>query len=106
MPGDTSIQAVETNKEKSCLFKMTFFPGIPTPGPTQTANAYPAPKFKFSPVNDAQIHRAISKLGPYKTPRPDGIPNIMLTKCMDLVVPHLGPLYHATFKLGIYPEQW
>ena len=106
MPGDTSIQAVEMNEEKSRLFKTTSFPGIPTPGPTQPANAYPVPKFKFSLVNDAQIHHAISKLGPYKTPGLDGIPNIMITKCADLVVLHLGPLYHATFKLGIYPEQW
>src|SRR5882724_261459 len=104
-PGDTSMQAAEMNEEKSCLFKMTFFPGIPTPGPTQPVNSYPAPKFTFSLVNDAQIHCMISKLGHYKTPRLDSIPNIMLTNCMDLVVLHLGPLYHATFKLGIYPEQ-
>src|SRR5882724_1296221 len=27
-------------------------------------------------------------------------------KCADLLIPHLGPLYWETFKLGMYPDRW
>ena len=63
-------------------------------------------KFKFIPVTDKKIYPTIMKLGPHKAPGLDGIPNVVLVHCMDLVVPHLGPLYCATFKLGVYPTQW
>jgi len=48
----------------------------------------------------------IKRLGPYKAPGPDGIPNAMLIWNADLIVPYLGPLYRVTFKLGIYPDNW
>src|SRR5882724_12518771 len=53
-----------------------------------------------------QIHRVICQLGPQKAPGPDGITNIVFIKCADLLVPHLGPIYHATFELRVYPAQW
>ena len=37
---------------------------------------------------------------------PDGIANIVFIRCTDLLVPHLGPIYRATFSLGTYPKQW
>ena len=49
----------------------------------------------------------ISKLGAYKGPRPDGIPKIViLIQCADIILPHLGPLYQASVKLGAYPKCW
>jgi len=27
-------------------------------------------------------------------------------KCPHLLVPHLGPIYHATFELRVYQAQW
>jgi len=64
------------------------------------------PKFAFTPITDDQTHRVINKLGPYKAPGPDGIPNTLLVQCTDLIIPYLGPLYWATFKLGVYPNSW
>ena len=37
---------------------------------------------------------------------PDGITNMVFIKCIDLLVPYLGPIYRATFSLGTYPKQW
>jgi len=34
------------------------------------------------------------------------MPNIMLIKCADLLIPHLGPLYQVTCKLDVYPTSW
>ena len=46
------------------------------------------------------------KLRPYKAPGPSGIPNAILTHCRELLVPHLGPIYRATFTLATYPAEW
>jgi len=64
------------------------------------------PRFNFSLVTNNQIHQAISKLWPYKAPRLDRIPNVILMQCAGLLMPHLGPIDHSTFKLGIFPNWW
>jgi len=84
----------------------TFFPELKSDDMSHTDVIYPAPKFKFSPITNEQIHRAITKLGPFKVPGLDGIPNIVLIRCADLLVPHPGPLYRVTFKLSVYPTRW
>ena len=66
----------------------------------------PPPAFEFKEVTDAQIHKAIQKLCPYKTPGPSGILNAVITHCRELLVPHLGPIYQATFTLQAYPTEW
>ena len=53
-----------------------------------------------------QIHKAILKLSPHKAPGPSRIPNAVITHCCEILVPYLGPIYHATFKLGVYPSAW
>jgi len=67
---------------------------------------YPAPKFPYSPITNSQIEHAIGRLSPYKAPGADGISNAVFIRCTDLLIPHLGPLYRATFMLGVYPEEW
>jgi len=47
----------------------------------------------------------ILQLVPHKAPGADGITNIVFTQCADLLVPHLGPIYRATFLLKTYPKQ-
>jgi len=67
---------------------------------------YPAPKFEYELVTNSQIQHIISRLGPHKVVGPDGITNVVFIKCIDLLVPYLGPIYRATFSLGTYPKQW
>jgi hypothetical protein len=45
-----------------------------------------------------QISRHLAKLKPYKAPGPDGIPNIVLTKCADLCLDRLYNIYNAMIK--------
>jgi len=73
---------------------------------SHTDVVYLALKFEFLPVTNEQIHREIASLGPFKAPGPDGIPNVLLVRCADLLVSHLGPLYWVTFKLHVYPTSW
>ena len=57
-------------------------------------------------MSNLQIKRAIAQLSPHKAMGPDGISNSVYIHCSDLLVPHLGPVYQATFSLSMYPRQW
>ncbi|KZP19798.1 hypothetical protein FIBSPDRAFT_680196, partial [Athelia psychrophila] len=43
---------------------------------------------------------------PYKAAGPDSISNSVITHCADKLVPFLGKLYRATFRLKYYPDSW
>ena len=43
---------------------------------------------------------------PYKATGLSGLSNAVLTHCADLLTPHLGCIYCATFHLSIFPQQW
>src|SRR5882724_3818865 len=98
--------AAESNEDKCKMLWATFFPKLKRDNTSHADIIYPTPKFKFNQINNKQIHRVITRLRPFKAPRLDGIPNIMLIRCVDLLVPHLGPLYWVTFKLNVYPTSW
>jgi len=103
---DGTVQVAETNEEKGRLLQDAFFL---KPGNEETGNEeqdYPPPALSYALITDMQIHRVICQLGPHKAPSPDGITNIVFIKCADLLVPLLGPIYHTTFELKVYPEQW
>ena len=67
---------------------------------------YPMLAFKFKPVTNKQVRRAITKLSLLKAPGPNSIPNIVLKQCIDVLLPYIGPLFRATFMLGVYPCEW
>ena len=83
-----------------------FFPELEMVDASHTEDIYAAPKFKFWLITNEQIHRVIANLGPFKVPGLDSIPNVLLVRCADLLVPHLGPIYWATFDLEAYPASW
>jgi len=92
--------------DKSMAFEGRFFLEPDHAAPSFEGFTYPAPCFTYSPITDQQILQAISQLGPYKAPSPDGIPNMFFIRCTDILIPFLGPLYRATFVLDMYPEEW
>ena len=42
----------------------------------------------------------------YKAPGPDGIPNVVLTKCADALIDHIYYIYRAVFELKVYHHAW
>jgi len=102
------MQEVVMNESKSEALQATFFPGLMCSESEQEEYDYDylAPKFKFKMITNDQIRQAILHLGPHKAPGPDGIANVVIMQCSDLLIPHLGPVYHVTFRLGVYPTQW
>lgn len=91
--------------ESKAFYDSFFYPPPDDPG-INPNYAYPPLKFPLKLVSDAQVCRAIKKLKLYKAPGPDSISNFIFTHCTDLLVPWLGILFQATFKLAYYPDGW
>ncbi|KAF8594195.1 hypothetical protein BDV93DRAFT_459492, partial [Ceratobasidium sp. AG-I] len=71
-----------------------------------TVEDYPEQVTTFREITSKQIEEVIDGLASHKTPGPDGIPNSIFKNCKGLLIPHLLPIYRATFRLKHYPESW
>lgn len=100
-------QEYTTNKSKAERLYQQFFRRKPD---SRSLEIPDRPKykrtFKFEPVKEDQIRRQIENLAPYKAVGPDGIPNILIKECKEILMNHLLTLYRATFKLKWYPDKW
>jgi len=96
----------QDNARKSELLYDVFFRPAPEDEHVEPNFNYNPPICEFAPITDSQISRAIAKLSPYKAPGPNGISNSIYTHCADLLVQYMGPIFRATFTLGIYPDAW
>ena len=97
---------VNTNKEKANILSEVFFPPKPAATTVLQAHEYPDLLPPPTPVTQEQIHAHITKLSPYKAPGPDGIPNIVLQKLVNLIVPYLLPTYRTMLKNRTYYHGW
>jgi len=100
---DSITKDAISNDKKSKAFE-TFFWGLEHMPITYESIEYPTLKFLYKPITDTQIKWTIGWLSPFKAPEVDRIPNAILFQCADFLIPHLGPLYGATFTLDAYPE--
>lgn len=101
-----TVREVRDNAGKSEALFNTFFTSASETIGSGTEPNYPPPICEFSNITDPQIHRAIKKLSQYKAPGPNNVSNAILTHCRELLVPHLGPIFRATFTLKTYPTKW
>jgi ribonuclease HI len=101
-----SFREVKENKDKAKALYDSFFFSPPSHDDIDPLYDYPPPCTTFQNVTDAQIHRAIKRLKPFKGTGPDRQSNSLYIHCRELLVPHLGPYYRATFDLKFYPEAW
>jgi len=97
---------VNTNKGKANILSEAFFLLKPAASTVPQAHKYPDPLPPSAPVTKEQIHAHIAKLSPYKAPGLDRIPNIVLQKSANLIVPYLLPIYRSMLKNGTYYYGW
>ena len=102
---DTEHEA-KTNEEKGRALAKSFFPPKPHPEPPPANDTYPPQCSKANQITRDAILRQLRKLKPYKAPGPDGIPNIVLTKCADLLADRLYRIYSAIYNHEIYYAPW
>ena len=99
------VLVASINEEKSqMLSKLMFLPrpaGCIIPDETYIGQL-PDP----CEITERQVLHHIVGLNPYKAPATDGIPNVVLKKSADILLPYLLQIFHAALKLGVYAEQW
>ena len=98
--------AASSNQEKSRMLAEAFFPKKPTAMPTSDHLEYPQPICGTHKISKEQIRRQLKRLKPYKAPGPDGIPNIVLMKCADLLVDRLWYIYSAILERELCYDPW
>src|ERR1700709_2313532 len=102
---NTNGSSASTTPPKSQLLDSTFSPP-PPPNPITPASVPPQSVGKFEKYSQKRILETIAKSKPYKAPGPDGIPNVVLINCANLISSHLEAIYDAIFAHDIYPSSW
>ncbi|KAF8265912.1 hypothetical protein EI94DRAFT_1559394, partial [Lactarius quietus] len=90
---------------KSTMLTKSFFPPKLALDPPIHV-AYPNPACKYDPIKKEQIRKHLARLKPLKAPGPDGIPNIVLTKCADTLTDRLYYIYNAMLERNLYYAPW
>jgi hypothetical protein len=103
---DSLAREINTNEGKAEALARTFFPPRPATSTVPPNYAYPRQLPNPPPFTTQRIYYHIQKTSPHKAPGPDGIPNIVLQKAANLLVPHLFFIYRAVFDLKTYHQGW
>jgi hypothetical protein len=93
-----------TDNEKAASI---FFPPKPPSLPPMDDDA--APRLSPLPFNVPQLHQVIRRIersAPFKAPRNDSIPNIVLKSCVDLIAPVLLTCLQSIIRLKYFPCSW
>ena len=103
--GDEKLAA--SNSEKSEVLAKCFFPPKPSiPTSQAPAIAQQEADLEALDITREQVLRQLRRLKPYKAPGPDGIPNVVLTKCVDIIADRLLGIYSAMLELDLQYEPW
>src|SRR5260370_39110710 len=104
--GNTESKAA-TNEEKGKALAGSFFllkpPHLVEP---QGETVDTEPCCKADHITKEQIKKQLQKIKPYKAPGPDSIPNIVLTKCTDLLLDRLFHIYTAIYEKRLHYKPW
>ena len=100
-----SVKRVTTNGEKSKELAKSFFLSKPHKF-NQMDPSENDPCCMADSITKEQIERQLRRIKPYKAPGPDGIPNIILTKCADLLLDRLLQIYKAIYNKKLHYNPW
>ena len=94
---------VNNNEEKAKLFAKTFFPDALNRSIDYSQHKYPKPL-----PDPLQLTKAkhIAKLSLYKAHRPDGILNIVLQQCTNLITNQLTIIFRTILNKKTYFDKW
>lgn len=102
-----SGSSAESNSEKATLLAQTFFPIPPPAEHIDTLRFdYPLPCVQSVPITQDEIRSTVLLLSPYSAAGPSGIPNIVIQKCLNLLISHLEVVFNGILTLGFFPPAW
>jgi hypothetical protein len=103
--GDTKLTAI-TNVEKSAALATCFFPTKPQEQELVNKAKHPKQCKGVGKITREQITEQLRRTKPYKAPGPDGIPNIVLIRCANIILNRLFYIYEAMLEKGLFYEPW
>jgi len=95
-----------SNQAKSEVLAHSFFPPSPPIPSILTNTVYPEPLTAPRAFTRAQIKRKVQSLSPHKAPGPDKIPNVVLIKCIDLLLDYLYFIFRSILEHETYYKGW
>ena len=104
-PTDSDKIVISENSDKAKELISTFFPP-PPPTPNIPNFVYPEPLKHKGRFTRDDICSTIKKLKPFKAPGEDGIQNIVLQQCVDVIIDRIYFIFHAILELDAYPDRW
>jgi ribonuclease HI/exonuclease III len=103
---DGTEVTAKTNTDKSRALAKGFFPPKPQPDEEEVATRSPKPCSAPIKITKEQLLKHLKKLKPYKAPGPDGIPNVLLSKCADMLLDRLFHVYTAMLNNNLQYAPW
>jgi len=97
---------VVTKEEKSKVLVRLMFPRNPPGEGVLLHYNYPARFPGWGESSEGQLCCHIMNLSPYKAAGLDEIPNMVLNKCTDLLVPYLVHIFRLVLGLRTYIDGW
>jgi len=102
--GEETTASINTDKGR--VLAKGFFPEKPLSDDALADTIYPPECERAGTITSEQIKAQLKKLKPYKAPGPDGIPNIVLTKCADEITDRLRYIYKAMLETRLTYKPW
>ena len=103
---DGAEATARDNGDKGRLLAKNFFPAKPPADEATSDQEYAKACDRVGKITSEQIIAQLKKLKPFKAPGPDGIPNITLTKCADLIAERLSHIYRAMLDKNLMYKPW
>jgi hypothetical protein len=103
--GDNEV-TVNDNEGKSNALAKTFFPPKPAWNNVEVRTKYLQPCHAHNRITSEQIWKQLRRLKPYKALGPDGISDIVLTKCTNILLDGLFYIYTAILEGNLQYKPW
>ena len=95
-----------TNIDKAKALATSFFPSAPSSTSIPQDHEYSILVSGLWYFSHHQIRETAKLLKPHKAPSLDGIPNVILIKCIDTLINHLFFIYRAAIEHNFYHDRW
>ena len=103
---DEEEHMATSNQEKGCVLAKNFFPTKLRTDESLTEHIYPEACSHAGKITTEQIREQLCKLKLFKAPGPNGIPNIVLTRCADLIIERLLYIYREMLDENLMFKPW
>lgn len=96
----------DNNTSKAAALASSFFPPAPISTSVPPDTIYPRLLRGIKYFSRDRIRQVFKSLSPYKAPGPNGIPNVVYIKCVDVLIDHIFFIYRAVLELRQYHGSW